>query len=528
MTIEQSLMRIMKIAGGLTHGRGVSESILSRWTKGMTSFQNIGEEMEKMCGVAFTSSEQHVEMRESRIKRDTSDSKKLMDWFTQHQPFPKVADILCLTTGVVGDSTINCHMAKEIGLLSIDRIVGGDFETVKFYRKDRVLPLATMKNAIKISDETIPTTIFQRITIAKQFDEELEEFLKYELCPYPLPLFDDYGMRKGTKSTLYKAFTPTEKANLQGCVYVIDGGYLLHKVVWAGGQSFSSICESYISFVKSKYKDSAVVVFDGYPQEGTKYAERERRSRQQMSVDVMFDKTMIPTMPQEKFLGNMKNKIRLISMLKDNFAEAGIHTKQAQEDADTVIVTTAMDLAQQHNCVVIVGEDVNLLVIMISRCRDVNSNIYFLKPGKGAVSQLIFSPDCHPDQSISDNILFLHAMGGCDTTSASFKVGKMRFLQTLKKNPALTKTIQIFKDPTAHADAVINAGISFFTALYKLSDKESASLNKLRYKCYLRSAYKTSAQLASLPPTEAAAQQHSLRVYFQVQQWLGNEKDPEQ
>lgn len=188
----------------------------------------------------------------------------------------------------------------------------------------------------------------------------------------------------------------------------------------------------------------------------------------------------------------------------------------------------AMDLAQQHNSVVIVGEDVDLLVIMIGRCRGVHANVYFLKPGKGTVSPLIFSPDCQPDQSISDNILFLHAMGGCDTTSASFKVGKMRFLRTLKKNSALTKTIEIFKDPTAHADDLTNAGLTFFIALYKLTNKEVTSLNKLRYKCYLRSAYRTTAHLASLPPTEAAAQQHSLRVYFQVQQWLGNENDPEQ
>lgn len=36
------------------------------------------------------------------------------------------------------------------------------------------------------------------------------------------------------------------------------------------------------------------------------------------------------------------------------------------------------------------------------------------------------------------------------------------------------------------------------------------------------------AHLASLPPTEAAAQQHYLRVYFQLQQWLGNKKPPQQ
>lgn len=76
--------------------------------------------------------------------------------------------------------------------------MGGDFETVKFYRKNRVLPLATKKNAIKITDKAIhihPTSIFQRFTIAKQSDEELEELVKYELFPYPLPHFDNYGWR---------------------------------------------------------------------------------------------------------------------------------------------------------------------------------------------------------------------------------------------------------------------------------------------------------------------------------------------
>ncbi|KAF2882146.1 hypothetical protein ILUMI_24027 [Ignelater luminosus] len=149
-------------------------------------------------------------------------------------------------------------------------------------------------------------------------------------------------------------------------------------------------------------------------------------------------------------------EMREARIKRDSIAD--IHTKQAQEDSDTLIVTTAIELAQQPNLVVIVGEDVDLLVIMIGRCRGVYSNVYFLKPGKGTVSPIIFSPDCKLDESIVNNILFLHAMGGCDTTSASFKVEKMRFLQTLNKNPALSKTNEIFKDPMADADAVTDAG----------------------------------------------------------------------
>lgn len=69
----------MEIAVDMTHGRGVSESILCMWTKEISSLQNILLEMEKMSGVAFNSSEQHVKMRDARIKRISSDSKKLME-----------------------------------------------------------------------------------------------------------------------------------------------------------------------------------------------------------------------------------------------------------------------------------------------------------------------------------------------------------------------------------------------------------------------------------------------------------------
>lgn len=65
----------------------------------------------------------------------------------------------------------------------------------------------------------------------------------------------------------------------------------------------------------------------------------------------------------------------------------------------------------QHNCVGVVYENVDLLVVMFGRCRGVHSNVYFLKPGKGAVPQLIVVPDNHRDQSNSDYILLLHAMG---------------------------------------------------------------------------------------------------------------------
>uniref|UniRef100_A0A1B6DZA6 Uncharacterized protein n=1 Tax=Clastoptera arizonana TaxID=38151 RepID=A0A1B6DZA6_9HEMI len=66
-------------------------------------------------------------------------------------------------------------------------------------------------------------------------------------------------------------------------------------------------------------------------------------------------------------------------------------------------------------------------------------------------------------------------------------------------------------------EQITEAGERFLVALYN-GDHRSTTLNKLRYKKYLTLAYKVSGSIATLPPTEAAAQQHSFRVYCQMQQ----------
>ena len=41
-----------------------------------------------------------------------------------------------------------------------------------------------------------------------------------------------------------------------------------------------------------------------------------------------------------------------------------------------------------------------------------------------------------------------------------------------------------------------------------------------------KKSVKDSFNLATLPPTSAAAKQHILRTYLQVQKWIGNELEP--
>jgi hypothetical protein len=158
------------------------------------------------------------------------------------------------------------------------------------------------------------------------------------------------------------------------------------------------------------------------------------------------------------------------------------------------------------------------------------SNIYILKPGKGKISQQIYSTKSIIDKTVADHILFLHAFSGCDTTSALFNQGKMKFINVLRKNPDLNEIIQVFKNPNADPEIIAKAGERVLLELYSYSNvksKKSMSLNNYRYACFTTSAFKSKFNIAWLPPTEAAAQ-HSFRTDHQVQQWYGNQQNAEQ
>lgn len=214
----------------------------------------------------------------------------------------------------------------------------------------------------------------------------MKDYLEFELAPFSLSLFSEEGMRKGTKSSLYAILTPLQEGVELGAnaINVVDGGYLLHKVVWHRNDCFGSICEKYVQYVKNHYGSRVVVVFDGYPFNGekksTKSAERRRRSKKQMSADVLFDETLSAQVSQEPFLGNEKNEARLISLLTKKFQQAAITIKQAEEDADVLIIETAISLSSTFDTVFVIGEDVDLLVLLTTLAPSQNK-IYFRKPG---------------------------------------------------------------------------------------------------------------------------------------------------
>ena len=103
---------------------------------------------------------------------------------------------------------------------------------------------------------------------------------------------------------------------------------------------------------------------------------------------------------------------------------AEIEVKHAvAEYADALTVRTAIDLSTNNN--VVVGTDVDLLILLIQLSKEDNQ-LYLYKQGAGKCPDELFSIRNIRDHlsEVSSSLLFLHAMTGCDTTSAPYRQGK--------------------------------------------------------------------------------------------------------
>ena len=119
LIIEQVMMRSLKSRGGLSGGRGVTESVHMMWIHSMHRCAGIHNAMSDLTGMHHRTSEQHAELSASRIKRDVSDMRKLDIWFESHDPFdPDVPYLRSLSSGLAAQESdnINCDDAEKVGL----------------------------------------------------------------------------------------------------------------------------------------------------------------------------------------------------------------------------------------------------------------------------------------------------------------------------------------------------------------------------------------------------------------------------
>ncbi|GBN02923.1 hypothetical protein AVEN_106794-1 [Araneus ventricosus] len=486
----------------------------------MIHLQNICFEIEKFCDVKLTSSE-HVDTRPSRIARDNEDAAKLSQWLSEHNPFPKNDVIMSIDLGIVGGNVVNCHLSEEIGRDMISKMMWKKFENVKLKRKGKVVTLASINSSVQICNIRIvvdPHILFHRLCIAKQSDNDLKAFFKFELSPFPILLFTGESMRKGTKSSLYTSFSPiTEDVKPEGSQYVVvDGDHLLHKIVWRQQATFGAIADRYVQYLNNKYGQDIAVIFYGFPDDdkkSTKNCERLRRAAH-FSPDVMFHEETVLQYTKEKLLANECNKKRFIELLKKALQKANICVQQAIEDADLTIVNTDISVAPQYDYARVVGEGIDLLVLLTALA-STHSNVFFQKCGRGKTPDSYYSTTSF-NHKFSNELLFIYTIRGCDITSALFGQGKNKFISLFLKHEELLNRAATFLNPQATTEQVTKAEGNVLVSLYG-RDPATQNLDELSYHSFVKAAAKTKFNLARLPPTTDAAQLHAMRSYHHVQ-----------
>ena len=438
LIIEQVLMRAVKSRGGLTRGRGVSESVRVMWVNSMHRCASVHNAMCNLTGLQHRTSEQHIELGKSRIKRDNKDLKKIMNWFEIHNPFDANESLLrSLSTGLTVSHTmdVSCDEAEKVGYDIQSNLDGVCLEDAKIKRKDKVTTLDSLRPGVKSDKTTVhidPNILFTRLTVIVQSEDDIDAQFFYELTPEPTTLFKDGFMRKSSKSVLRNSFLtkvfPAVTTDADVCV--IDGGALLHKVIWLPKSTYGDVVEQYVNFVKIRYGGkytTICIVFDGYVDHFSNKSEEQLRRSSVTSSNITIKENLDVTTTREAFLRNSNKKEQLIELLSRYLQAYGCSTTKSTGDADVLIVKKALEYATNMD-VVVVADDTDILVLMMYHWTDNLKEMYFstetTKKGNKKSLKWWNIRKLLEAQSLKKYLLFAHAWSGCDTTSATHQKGK--------------------------------------------------------------------------------------------------------
>ena len=536
LIIEQVLMRSVKVNGGLTRGRGLSETQRALWVLSMPACADISNSLQEFTGEKYVSSDQHVEASITRIERDTKDRHTIISFLRERNPFASDdSQLRNIETGAVAETKVNVDRAKIIGQSIVRGMVDKKVTDYTFKRTDQVVTLGS-KNSVNVGSDQIsidPQILFQRlIAISDDTLDDTEEIFKYELSSQPSSLFDSSGLlREAQKPKLAAAIW--EKGDCSGddtmpnVKFVLDGGSILQRLPWTHGSTFGQICSDYVSLIEANY-GTPCIVFDGYHGPSIKDATHDRRAKGNVGVRIKFDLNTPCRTTKDTFLSNKENKQNFINMLGNQLEKKGCRVKHADGDADLNIVKAAVASAEE-NPTVVIGEDTDLLILLCFYANVAHHEIIFRSDINRAGIKMkktwnISKTKFVIGANICRLLPFIHAFTGCDTTSRIYGIGKGQLLKKVE-DPNVKDFAKCFMDDTTRSE-VEQAGEEVFIALF--NGKEGEGLNYLRYKKFVHKATvsKSVVEVQSLPPTTSAARMHSFRTYLQVQTWLGNELNP--
>ena len=149
LVIEQALMRSMKTTGGLTRGRGMTETQRAVWVLSNPATSEINAAMQELTRVNYETSAQHKDLSSSRQLKDTADTIKILSFLESFNPFHRYEHLQHLITGETAHNGVNVDRSKEIGK-SILKDMGGRHVNEYVFKKKAQAVTMVSKSTVKL------------------------------------------------------------------------------------------------------------------------------------------------------------------------------------------------------------------------------------------------------------------------------------------------------------------------------------------------------------------------------------------
>ena len=144
--------------------------------------------------------------------------------------------------------------------------------------------------------------------------------------------------------------------------------------------------------------------------------------------------------------------------------------------ADSTIVATSLEFASQRTGPVnVIADDTdNAIMLMHHWKTDIHDDVYFVQERFNKASKQSVQSANQSIEDIKNDLLFLHAWSGCDTTSSIFVKGKGNLVTILRQSPSL-KEKSVIINVWSSQNEVGEASNAAFKILY--GGNENASLS---------------------------------------------------
>ena len=228
------------------------------------------------------------------------------------------------------------------------------------------------------------------------------------------------------------------------------------------------------------------------------------------------------TCATKSFLQNQQNKQQLIRLLSSRLRQAGFLTEECTGDADVIIVKKALEFAGSCNTIVNT-DDTDILVLLAHHWKeDIHHDIYFgteIKEKNKKTKLLkcwsIKSLVKEIPQQLLDHLLFVHAWGGCDTTSTTFRHGKFKILRLMSPDDEVQFYARKYGELATSHEEIAKSSSCIFIKLY--NGKPDDSLTTLRHARFMENiATSMSINPANLP---LQTELHIIMVQLYICKW---------